>query len=59
MLNKAIVKVSESKKDLDIVVALRLRPFLNSFNSTNIYLYAYYTYNEMKELNFLSREGIL
>ena len=59
MLNKAIVEVSESKKDLDIVVALRLKPFLNSFNPISIYLYVYYTYNETKELNFLSREDTL
>ena len=59
MLNKATIEVSEFKEDLDIIVALRLRLFLNSFNSTSIYLYAYYIYNETKELNFLSREGIL
>ena len=59
MLNKAIVEVSKSKKDLNIMVALRLRPFLSSFNPISIYLYVYYTYNETKELNFLSREGIL
>ena len=59
MLNKAAIEVSESKKDLDIIVALRLRPFLNSSNPTNIYLYAYYTHDKTKELNFLSREGTL
>ena len=59
MLNKVVVEVNEFKKDLDIIVALRLRPFLNSFNSTNIYLYAYYTHDKTKELNFLSREGTL
>ena len=59
MLNKAAIKVNESKKDLDIMVALRLRLFLNSFNPISIHLYAYYTYNETKELNFLSREGTL
>ena len=59
MLNKAKVEVNESKKDLDIMVAFRLRPFLNSFNPINIYLYAYYTYNKTKELNFFSREGTL
>ena len=59
MLNKAIVEVSKSKKDLNIMVALRLRPFLNSFNPISIYLYVYYIYNEIEELNFLSREGTL
>ena len=59
MLNKVTVEVSESKKDLDIMVTLKSRPFLNSSNPTNIYLYVYYTYNETKELNFLSREGTL
>ena len=59
MLNKATVEVSKSKKDLNIIIAFRLRPFLNSSNPTNIHLYAYYTYNEIKELNFLSKEGIL
>ena len=54
-----MVKVSKSKKDLDIIVALTLRPFLNSSNFTSIYLYVYYTYDKTKELNFLSREGIL
>ena len=59
MLNKATIKVSKSKKNLDIIVALRLRPFLNSSNSISIHLYVYYTHNETKELNFLSREGTL
>ena len=59
MLNKAIVEVSESKKDLDIMIAFRLRPFLNSSNPISIHLYIYYTYNKTKELNFLSREGTL
>ena len=59
MLNKAAIEVNESKKDLNIIIALRLRPFLNSSNSTNIYLYVYYTYDKTKELNFLSREGTL
>ena len=59
MLNKAIIEVSEFKKDLDIMVALRSRPFLNSFNSISIHLYVYYTYNKTKELNFLSREDTL
>ena len=59
MLNKATIEVSESKKDLNIMVALRSKPFLNSSNSINIYLYVYYTYNKTKELNFLSREGTL
>ena len=59
MLNKVIIKVSEFKKDLNIIIALRLKPFLNSFNSINIYLYIYYTYNKTKELNFLNREDTL
>ena len=59
MLNKVAVEVSESKKDLDIVVALRSRPFLNSSNPTNIHLYVYYTHNKTKELNFLNREDTL
>ena len=59
MLNKVTIEVSEFKKDLDIIIALRLRLFLNSFNPINIYLYVYYTYNKIKELNFLSREDTL
>ena len=59
MLNKTAIEVSEFKKNLNIIVALRLRPFLNSSNSTSIYLYAYYTHNKIKKLNFLSGEGIL
>ena len=31
------IKVGKAKEDLDIFIRLRLRPFLNSFNSYRVY----------------------
>ena len=32
ILNKLLIEVSKAKKDLDIFIKFRFRPFLNSFN---------------------------
>ena len=37
VLDKSPIKVGEAKKDLDIPIGLRLRPFLNSFYVGRIY----------------------
>ena len=37
VLDKSPIEVGEAKKDLDIPIGLRLRPFLNSFYAVRVY----------------------
>ena len=48
------IKVGEVKKDLNIPIGLRLRPFLNSFYMGKVYYNTVKYNNKAQELNVLS-----
>ena len=51
------IKVSKAKKDLDIFIKFRLRPFLNSFNLYRVHYNTLRGNKIAKKLNKLSIKG--
>ena len=49
------VEVSEAEEDLNVFIRLRLRPFLNSFNSYRVY---YDTFRSNKIAKKLDKFGV-
>ena len=58
VLNKSPVEVSKAKEDLDIFIRLRLRLFLNSFNSYRVYYNTLRGNKIAKKLDELSIKGV-
>ena len=56
--NKLLIEVSEAKKDLNIFIRLRLRPFLNSFNLYRVHYNTLKGNKIAKKLNKLSIKGV-
>ena len=52
--NKLPIEVGKAKKDLDIFIKLRLRPFLNSFNLYRVHYNALRGNKIAKKLNKLN-----
>ena len=52
------VEVGKAKKDLDIFIKLKLRPFLNSFNLYRVHYNAFKGNKIAKKLNKLNIKGI-
>jgi hypothetical protein len=55
--NKSPVEVSEAKEDLDVFIRLRLRPFLNYFNSCRVHYDTLRGNKIAKKLDELGVEG--
>ena len=58
ILNKLPIEVSKAKKDLNIFIRLRLKPFFNSFNLYRVYYNTLRGNKIAKKLNKLSIKGI-
>ena len=52
------IEVSKAKEDLDIFIRLRLRLFLNSFNSYRVYYDTLKGNKIAKKLDKLSKKGV-
>ena len=52
--NELPIKVGKAKKDLNIFIKLRLRPFLNSFNLYRVYYNTFRGNKIAKKLNKLN-----
>ena len=53
-----LIEVSKAKEDLDIFIRLRLKLFLNSFNSYRVYYDTLRGNKIAKKLNELSIKGV-
>jgi hypothetical protein len=56
-MDESSVEISEPKEYLDILIALRLRPFLNGLDTYWVHYDALGCYDKAEELHELSREG--
>jgi len=52
------IEVGKAKENLDILIGLRLRPFLNSFYMRRVYYNTPRGDNKAKELNVLSIKDV-
>ena len=58
ILNKLLVEIGKTKKDLNIFIKLRLRPFLNSFNLYRVHYNTLKGNKIAKKLNKFNIKGV-